>query len=61
MKRTDLDVHVWDHHPGTKDIDAAFSRDEPLGAAVTLLVEALKEKGIELSPIHATLFVWPKP
>jgi nanoRNase/pAp phosphatase (c-di-AMP/oligoRNAs hydrolase) len=57
MKRTDLDIHVWDHHPGAKDIECAFSRDEPLGAAVTLLVEALKEKGIDLSPIHATLFL----
>ncbi len=57
MKRTDLDVHLWDHHPGESDMNPSRSFDEPTGAAVTLLVEALKEKSIEPSTIHATLFL----
>ncbi|MHC1729501.1 MAG: CBS domain-containing protein [Syntrophobacteraceae bacterium] len=56
-QRADLEIHLWDHHPGKADITAACSHAEPIGAAVTLLVEALKEKGTELSPIHATLFL----
>ncbi len=56
-QRTDLEIHLWDHHPGKGDIPASWSGAETIGAAVTLLVEALKEKGIELSPIHATLFL----
>ncbi len=56
-QRKDLEIHLWDHHPGKADIAAAYSNVEEIGAAVTLLVEALKEKGVELSPIHATLFL----
>lgn len=57
MKRTDLVVHVWDHHPGDGDLNASWSREESTGAAVTLLVEALKERKIGISTIHATLFL----
>ena len=56
-KRKDLDIHLWDHHPDIGDINASWSCQESIGAAVTLLVEALKEKRVELSPIHATLFL----
>lgn len=56
-KRTDLDIHLWDHHPDPADINASFVRREPMGAATTLLVESLVEKRFELSPIHATLFL----
>jgi tRNA nucleotidyltransferase (CCA-adding enzyme) len=56
-KRSDLDIHVWDHHPGVGDINASLRRQEALGAATTILVEALMEKRILPSPIHATLFL----
>ena len=56
-KRSDLDIHLWDHHPDVGDINASLRRQEALGAAATLLVEALKEKRIQPSPIHATLFL----
>lgn len=56
-KRSDLDIHVWDHHPDPGDINASLHRQEALGAAATLLVEALMEKRIQPSPIHATLFL----
>ena len=55
--KTELDVHIWDHHPNGGDIASSWSCQEPLGAATTLLVEALMEKGIELSSIHSTLFL----
>ena len=56
-KRSDLDIHVWDHHPEAGDINASVRRQEALGAAATLLVEALMGKRIQPSPIHATLFL----
>ncbi|MEM5785753.1 MAG: CBS domain-containing protein [Syntrophobacteraceae bacterium] len=56
-QRRDLEIHLWDHHPGEGDIEAAWKCAEPIGATVTLLVEALKEKGIEFSTIHATLLL----
>ena len=56
-KRSDLDIHVWDHHPDLGDINASMRRQEALGAAATMLVEALMEKCIQPSPIHATLFL----
>lgn len=57
MNRTDLEVHLWDHHPDIGDITAALAHQESLGAATTLLVEALKEKGVDFSSILATLFL----
>ncbi|MGC9195623.1 MAG: CBS domain-containing protein [Syntrophobacteraceae bacterium] len=56
-RRADLDIHLWDHHPDPGDINASFLRQEAMGAATTLLVEALMEKRFELSAIHATLFL----
>jgi tRNA nucleotidyltransferase (CCA-adding enzyme) len=57
MSRQDIEVHVWDHHPEIGDITPTWSRQDPLGASTTLLVEAFQEKAIAFSPIHATLFL----
>jgi nanoRNase/pAp phosphatase (c-di-AMP/oligoRNAs hydrolase) len=57
MKRTEFEVHLWDHHPEIGDITSTWSRQENLGAATTLLIEALKEKDIDFSSILATLFL----
>ncbi len=57
MRRKDLNIHLWDHHPGTGDILPSWSCHESLGAATTLLVDALQEKQVPLSHIHATLFL----
>ena len=42
---------------GVPAVPEGCSRQEALGAAATLLVEALREKRIQPSPIHATLFL----
>jgi len=57
MNRMDLDIHIWDHHPEIGDITPAWSCQGPLGAATTLLVEALKKEDIEFSSIYSTLFL----
>ncbi|MBN2123826.1 MAG: CBS domain-containing protein [Deltaproteobacteria bacterium] len=54
--RDDLEIHLWDHHV-EGDIRATWSRQRPVGAAVTLLVEEIQSRGQTLSPIEATLFM----
>ncbi len=55
--RPDLDLHLWDHHERTGDIRPTWSCCEPIGAAVSLLTGRLMERGTNISPIQATLFI----
>jgi nanoRNase/pAp phosphatase (c-di-AMP/oligoRNAs hydrolase) len=57
MERHDIEVHIWDHHPEIGDITPTWSRQDAVGATTTLLVEAIRERGIDVSPICATLFL----
>jgi tRNA nucleotidyltransferase (CCA-adding enzyme) len=52
-----LSIHIWDHHLGEGTISAEWSCVREVGAAVTLLVGRLKQTGIGLTPIQATLFL----
>ncbi len=52
-----LIIHIWDHHPGEGTIPPGWSCTKEVGAAVTLLVDRLKQTGVSLSPIQATLFL----
>nr|WP_321499307.1 CBS domain-containing protein [uncultured Dethiosulfovibrio sp.] len=55
--RPDVDVHIYDHHPPCADeIQASFSKIEPVGATVTLLLEEMFKRGITPTPHEATLF-----
>lgn len=56
LERPDVEVHIYDHHPPNED-DARGTLEvvAPVGAAATLLVEKIKEAGIELSPFEATV------
>jgi nanoRNase/pAp phosphatase (c-di-AMP/oligoRNAs hydrolase) len=56
-QRTDIEVHVWDHHPDIGDIVPTWSCQEAVGASTTLLVEAVKERNVDVSPICSTLFL----
>ena len=54
---TALRVEVWDHHEAsTDDLPADAIHVAPLGAVTTLLVETLRERGLPVDPIEATLF-----
>ncbi len=57
LEKADLEVHIYDHHPaGENDIRGALEVCAPTGANVTLLVEAIRERGdIALSPDEATV------
>lgn len=51
-------VVVWDHHPATPfDVENQESHVEPIGACITLLVEALMPNACEISNSEATLFL----
>jgi tRNA nucleotidyltransferase (CCA-adding enzyme) len=53
-----VDVLVFDHHEASEGYDQAWDyRTEPVGATTTLLVEMLRENGLNLSAIEATLLL----
>ncbi|MBR0256494.1 MAG: CBS domain-containing protein [Synergistaceae bacterium] len=55
--RTDVEVHVYDHHPPTPDdIPASKFVYEPIGAATTMILEQLLLNRKEITPEEATLF-----
>ncbi len=56
-ERSDLEVVVFDHHPGTGDIDATWAVQEAVGANITLMMRHLLQNQVRLSPVHATLFL----
>ncbi len=57
MGRSDLDIHLFDHHPEIGDILASQGKQAPVGSAATLLVQELEKRRIGIDPIHATLFL----
>jgi nanoRNase/pAp phosphatase (c-di-AMP/oligoRNAs hydrolase) len=56
-ERDDLEVFLWDHHPGEADLPATRRVHEPMGATITLLVRELQEADVPLTPVQATLFL----
>lgn len=56
--REGLEIHIYDHHPPTDDdIKGDLEFIENYGATVTILVQILKEKGIEITPDEATVMM----
>ncbi len=55
--KTDLDIHIWDHHRASGQFCASKSCIEEIGAAVTLLALQLKRDRNPITPIQATLFL----
>ena len=55
--KSDVEVHVYDHHPSTADdIPASKLVYEPIGAATTMILEQLLLNRKEITPEEATLF-----
>lgn len=52
-----LEILLWDHHQKAGTIAADWACHEGKGATTTLLVNRIKEEGIDLSPIQATLLL----
>ena len=56
LKRSDLEIHIYDHHPDmANDIKGNFEVIRPAGATVSILTGLLKEKGIGISSDEATV------
>jgi tRNA nucleotidyltransferase (CCA-adding enzyme) len=58
MEEKRVAVHVYDHHPSAKDdVEGDVSFVGATGACVTILVNLIKEKGIDVSPEEATIMM----
>jgi len=56
LKQSDLEVHIYDHHPAlANDIKGDYEVNRLTGATVSILTKIIKEKGIDLSPDEATI------
>jgi tRNA nucleotidyltransferase (CCA-adding enzyme) len=55
--KPDLSIHLWDHHATQGNIDACWKKQENLGANITTMVEEIKNRKIQISPMVATLFL----
>ncbi|RMG56869.1 MAG: CBS domain-containing protein [Deltaproteobacteria bacterium] len=58
VRKPDVEVHIYDHHPEEEgDIEADVEVIKPVGSTTTILVEILKERGIEITPDEATVMM----
>ena len=56
IRRGDVKIHVYDHHPPTdNDVLSHYGVQKMTGATVTILTEILREKGIAVSADEATI------
>ncbi len=56
LERSDVEIHIWDHHPDTSDdITSDVLIVERTGSTVTLVVRELRKKNVELSCQDATI------
>lgn len=58
VRREDVEVIVYDHHPAQEgDIEGADDRSMDVGAVTSVLVHELKQHGIQLAPLEASLML----
>lgn len=51
-----IQIHIYDHHPKTNnDIKADFEISKKTGATVTILIDLIRKKKINLTPLEATI------
>ncbi|MEW6173334.1 MAG: CBS domain-containing protein [Bacillota bacterium] len=57
LDRSDVEVHIYDHHPVDEgDARGTLEVVSVVGATTTLLVERIQEAGLEVTPFEATIF-----
>lgn len=58
VDRADLEIHVYDHHPSMpNDIKGSYELIASTGATVTLLIEIIQKRQIEIEPDEATILI----
>jgi len=56
--RPGVEVIVYDHHPPQEgDLDSADDRGVEVGATTSILVHEIKQRGIELTPLEASVML----
>lgn len=55
--REGVELLLWDHHMGIGDLNPDWQCVEKIGATITLLVRAIREQSLQLTPLQATLFI----
>jgi len=56
LDRSDVEIHIYDHHPcSDDDIKGDFEFIREYGAGTSMMTEILRERNIEISPDEATL------
>jgi len=58
VSKPGLDIHIYDHHPPSpEDLHGSFEVVSEVGATVTLLLDILRKKTIEITPDEATVML----
>src|SRR4030043_1258783 len=58
LAKPGLEIHIYDHHPpSSDDIHGSLEVISEVGATVTLLLDVLQQKGIEITPDEATVML----
>jgi tRNA nucleotidyltransferase (CCA-adding enzyme) len=55
--RSDVAIHIYDHHPVDESLQPELARIEPVGATVTIFAQIFMEQGICPDPDEATLMM----
>ncbi len=56
LGRSGVSVHIYDHHPPSEgDVRGELERVEEVGATTTLMTEILRNRGIEITSLEATI------
>ncbi|HET6365533.1 MAG TPA: DHHA1 domain-containing protein, partial [Nitrospirota bacterium] len=57
LGRPGVSVHIYDHHPATEgDVRGELEIVEMIGATTTIMIELLRQKGIPITQLEATIF-----
>src|SRR4030042_1073834 len=58
LSKSDLEIHIYDHHPpSSEDLHGPIEVISEVGATVTLLLDILQKRGIEITPDEATVMM----
>jgi len=58
VSKSDLEIHIYDHHPpSSDDLHSSFEVISEVGATVTLLLQILRKREIEITPDEATVMM----
>lgn len=58
LSKSDLEIHIYDHHPpSSEDLHGPIEVISEVGATVTLLLDILQKRGIEITPDEATVML----